>query len=363
MGRRPPGLPTGGKMRIIIALVMAIFMPCSILLSEDVTRHPDPSRSLPERWQWAVAEARPVKKGFWIGFSFDRMMPENEFIGTYYSDTDQRKSLLELLTGQKALSNRSHSDRLVLKELAILFKIDSPSRIRSVRISHLNLFVPLEGRPLFWLGRVEPEQSIPWLEKLYDFIPDEEAKKDLIYAISAQQKPALTIPFLQRALAEKSSEIRAEAAICLALQNDPGTLPTLKSLVEKDVSKEVIENAMAGISEMKLPAATQMLIDWTDTKYRREIRMTALVHLTEVASEKTVNTLRNVAYNDGDTEVQKQALYALSDMEGDQGLTEIIRIAKSHPNPEVRKQAIYLLGDSEDPRARQAIVEIVTSKN
>lgn len=348
-------------MRFLPAFLILLLLPCSILFSEDVRRHSDPSRPLQERWQWALSEARSLKNGFWIGFSFDRMMPENEFIGTFYSDTDQRKSLLELLTGQKAVSNRSHSDRIVLKELGILFKIDSPSRIRSVRISHLNLFVPLEGRPLFWLGRVEPEQSIPWLEKLYDSISDEEAKRDLIYAISTHQKPALTIPFLQRALMEKSVEIRAEAAICLASQNDPATLPTLRSLVEKDPSKEVIENAMAGISEMKLPAAAQMLIDWTDMKYRREIRMTALVHLTEIASEKTVNTLHNVAYNDGDTEVQKQALYALSDMEGDQGLTEVIRIAKSHPNPEVRKQAIYLLGDSEDPRARQAIVEIVTS--
>jgi len=348
-------------MRITVALVIAILLLCSALFSEDVIRHPDPSRPLQDRWQWVVAEGGALKNGYWIGFSFDRMMPENEFIGSFYSDTNQRKSLLELLTGQKVVSNSSHSNRIILKEVAILFKVDSPSRIKSVQISHLSLFVPLQGRSLYWLGRVEPEASIPWLEKLYDSMPDEKVREDLIFAISAHQKPALTIPFLQRALMDKSSEIRAEAAICLASQNDPATLPTLKSLVEKDSSKKVIENAMAGISEMKLPAATQMLINWTDTKYRREIRMAALIHLAEIASEKTMTTLRNVAYSDSDTEVQKQALYALSDMEGEQGLTEVIRIAKNHPNPEVRKQAIYLLGDSEDPRARQAIVEIVTS--
>ncbi len=348
-------------MRIFLAVFTAMLLPCSILISQEVIHHADPARPLPERWQWAIAEARQLKQGFWIGFSCDRMMPENEFIGSFYSDNDQRKTLLELLTGQKPMAPRGRSNRIVLKEIGILFRFDSSSRIKSIQISHLNLFVPLEGRPVFWLGRVEPEQSIPWLERLYDSIQDEEAKRDLIFAISAQQKPALTIPFLQLALTEKSEEIRAEAALCLASQDDPGTLEILKSLVEKEQSKEVIENAMAGISEMKAPAATQLLIDWTDAKYRREIRMTALIHLAEIASEKTMSTLRHVVYSDKDTEVQKQALYALSDMEGSQGLTEVIRIAKSHPNPEVRKQAIYLLGDSEDPRARQAIVEIVSS--
>src|SRR6267378_638206 len=105
----------GARPRALSWVLWALLVAAAPLRlpAQMIVRYPDSTRSLaPEtpglaqRWKGAVDEAkkRGFGKGYWIAYSIQRLMPENSFIGSFYSDTRRNKpSLGELLTGREQL--------------------------------------------------------------------------------------------------------------------------------------------------------------------------------------------------------------------------------------------------------------------
>jgi len=73
--------------------------------SKLVIHHPDKTGALMARWKWALAEAEKQKfdRGFWIGYSIEREMSEEQhmimgevsitafFVGVFRSDVDSNQ--------------------------------------------------------------------------------------------------------------------------------------------------------------------------------------------------------------------------------------------------------------------------------
>jgi hypothetical protein len=369
----------------------------AISIASQVYHHPIPAEELETRWEWAVESAKKkgFNDGFWVAYSIQHLMGENNFFAstgryTYSSsyhtlDLMAGKSLGELIYGEKMVSglpeeeqvrriarkaleeldNPHKEQRKVWKDVAILFLYKTVSdQPESIRYNNLSVPFNPNGFPLFWLDKANDAESISFLSKLYGSTKNEKFQKRLIGAIGLHSKPELVVPFLEKVLESRASDnLRGRAAVELGDQNSERSLELLLKFAHHDRSLHVRKRAASGLEDLEIPAATDGLIALARNADHSDIRRRAISALGDKASRKAVKALKEFAFNDSDTQVQKRAVYALEDLPDGEGVPSLIKIANEHPNPSVRKSAIYSLGDSDDSRALEALVQIIRKKN
>jgi HEAT repeat protein len=355
-----------------------------------VLRHPRPESPLPERVVWAVAEAKrlSLKDGFWIAYSFRRLMGARSFIGRFESWPRRDRPTLEALispspppakpvpdeevvrrAAEEALARSRPGrgpERKIWKDLGVLMKYHSSSDGGPVEVSlgNLSLRFDLEGLPLFWLGPARDDDSVLYLTGLYDRMPSAALRGDVLDAIGLHDSPDLVVPFLDKVLNGPGRDaLRGEAASYLGEQRDERAVVILKRAARTDPSAEVRSQALSGLAESEMESAEDVVIDIALHAGNRRLREEALSALAEIASRKAVTALDEVSRDDPDSEVQESAVDALSELPADEGLPLIISIAKTHSNPVVRKAAIRALGESGDIRALETLIVLVKGRS
>ncbi len=327
-----------------------------------VTKYPNPSATLTERWQWAQQQ---LKNGSWIAYSIQQSMPENELVGSFYGGRERFPTIYELLTGNKRAfrpNMRTSGDvqifgtahmtlegnaNIVSREIVILFGY-SNKRIDDIEVSMIDLQFDFRKRDLMWLGNASHEESISFLQSLYKKEATTKLAEDLIDAIGIHRSPSLVVPILQQVLNSNANEdLRAKAAFWLGDQNDPTALKILVSALKSEKSEDVIEEGFAGLSETTLPEADHQLKEWTKAGYTQKLRESAIFWMGQKESPGTLQYLEKIAMQDSNQEIIEKAIFSMSEMSKTPGVTEtLIRIARTHPSREGRKQAIFWLSQN-----------------
>lgn len=354
-------------------MIVCLLWPAVPGAGQTVVKRISSDGSLAGRWAGAARELSDSGvDAAWIGYSIDRLMEEDTWIGSFRTIPDERDiSLYELVTGKRitmirttdpAVRGRAQKERrLVRKEVALLFELtgagSTPASARVMHLTNVSLPVELNDRPLYWLGNVGVEESIVFLARHLDNAGDREAKR-LVQGIGIHQHPR-AFDLLKGILrGGRSASLRKEAAFWISQIDTPAALEVLIKTALGDQSPGVSEQAVFGIGQIRDEAATTALIDLGRTAPRREIRKKAVFWLADRTSRRAVEAIGDFLDHGTDEDVQKQAIVALGQLPDAGGIPQLIRVARSHPNPRVRKQAIFQLGESEDPRAFEAIVAI-----
>lgn len=362
-------------MRFLLNLVGLILVAALSyeVRAQEIILNPDPGAPLAERWAWAMTESGNVcSRGCWIGYGIQRMMDADSYTGWNVGRSDQHPTLQSLIYGREVEPLASRRDerrrtgasKMVLKEVALLFRFDPGDRsLSDIRFSNISLPVNLDGLPLLWLGRAEQSQSIALLKDAFARASMTELKEDLVGAVGMHDADDLVVPFLAQVLAGRDDEvIRSQAAFWLAETRHRDVLPLLERTAGSDVSKDVREQAVFGISRIETAAADDLLIRLARTLDDRETREHAIFWLGQKASKKAAESLEEIAENDPDIEIQKKAVFAISQLQTDEGIPRLINIAKTHRNSKVRHEAIFWLGESGDPRAVDVLVQIIRGR-
>jgi HEAT repeat protein len=90
------------------------------------------------------------------------------------------------------------------------------------------------------------------------------------------------------------------------------------------------------------------------------LRRQALFWLSQAASRRAGQGIRDAVDQDPDLDVKKQAVFALSQLPADEGVPHLIRVARTHAQREVRKRAMFWLGQSDDARALAFFEEVLS---
>lgn len=223
------------------------------LPSDKVVKHPKPDSPLKERWDWALKESgsKTYKKGFWIGYSIEKLMGKNSFTGTFREDWKKDVSLSELIYGIKIedpddklsdgekirraarealddLEDRDQPREKVLKELAILFQYSDTRRIDDVKISNMCLRVDLEKMPLIWLGKGQEKESVSLLGRLYQKAEQNDDKEEMVTVVGIHPPSDDVFAFLEKVLMSRDhDDIRENAAFWLGQQDNEKALKIL----------------------------------------------------------------------------------------------------------------------------------------
>ncbi len=357
------------QLSTLTLFLLVVALAPGAVQAQRATLHPQPDEALGQKWQWAEDQARQdddARRGYWIGYSIERLMGEYSFIGSWHS-RGNRKTLHEVLYGEKPefdhrqrRGDRRASERKVVKEVALLFEFaggdDEPAEIRVTNVSG---HVDFDGRPLFWLGGAEDGESIDFVQAQYRRARSDEHKEDLITAFAIHDAPDRVVPILTDILnGDDDDDVRESAAFWISQQDDDRVLGILQRTATNDRSHDVREQAVFGISQVDGSDATEALIDLARSG-PRDIQENAIFWLSQKASDRAVEVLGEVVNDDdGDTEVQKQAVFSISQLPPDQGVPLLIEIARTHSKAKIRKQAIFWLGQTDDPRALEALIEM-----
>jgi len=351
----------------LASLVLVLALSPAALRAQRVAHHPQPSETLNQKWQWAEQQARQddYRRGYWIGYSIERLMGEYSFIGSW-SSRGNRMTLHELLYGEKPefdmRDRRDHdrtSERQVVKEVALLFEYTADGEAaRRIRVTNLSGHVDVDGRPVIWLGLSEDDESLDFVQQQYRTARTDDLKEDLVMAVSIHDLPDRVVPILTDILTgNDDDDVRKSAAFWLGQQGDPAALDVLRRTARDDRSHEVRKQAVFGISQIDRDDAVEALIDLARNG-PSDIRKESVFWLGQKASERAIEALGDMVQDDSDSEVQKQAVFAISQLPAAQGVPLLIEIAHTHPRAKIRKDAIFWLGQSEDPRALEALIEL-----
>jgi hypothetical protein len=355
----------------------------------EILRPPAELATLAAKSDWALkASAKyATGRGFWVGYSIERLMGVNSHIGTISDGGSGRDmTVAEVLAGLKVaagpsaarddlrgaaraaldeIERKGKPEKKVLKELGFFFKYETgkPPVLTEVHMSSLDLAFDFEGAPLFWLGKTPDEQSLALIRALDAPARGDKVREGLIAAAGCHGSPRLVVPFLEGILNGKASDdLRKDAAFWIGQQNDREGLRLLVRAAGADKSPEVREGAVFSISQVELPEAADELIALARNAEFRDSREQAVFWLGQIASEKSGKALEEFARKDGDIGIQEQAVFALSQLPDNQGVDALIKLAKTHPDPRVRKKAVFWLGECDDPRVLETLIAIIKGK-
>jgi len=350
------------------SIFLTIFLFCSFILAQDVITYSGNETDLAKRWDWAEKKAQQLNiENYWVVYTFERLMPENNTIGHYYhSGESSGKKLAELLYPNRPIDYimslkghyKSNSTKKVQKEIALLHKIENNS-VTEVDMSTIDLHFRLKGLPVLWLGITNEQQSIHRIIDTYNNVKSEDTKETLISAVGMHKSVDESYNFLKEVInSDENGELREDAVFWIGHIGNPKVIPLLKETALSDHDEDVAEKAVFSLHNMDTDEALDAVIFLTQ-KAKGDVREKAIFWLGQLAGKKAIESLEDIVFSEDETDIQKQAVFALSQLDDDRGIPKLIKIANEHPNPKIRKNAIFWLGESGDDRALDALIKMV----
>jgi len=370
------------KYSFIAIIILTSF---SFSATNEVIKHPSTDDSIKDKWQWALQQSEIYKEGVWIGWSIDRLMPKNSYMGIYISGDDRfdhptleqiiyKRNLEEINNeslsdaAKKALNHmdKKHDEdgyEIVKKEIALLFYFkSSPNNIEpdKFNVSNISLYADLNNKPVIWLGITSQDESAQFLIDKYSDMHDDDVKEDLLTALGIHKDSKIPIDFLTSIVkSDENDDIRENAIFWLGEHNNESSIDFILKTANNDHSSDVREKAVFALYLMDSDKAETALIDLAKNSKNKNLRKKAIFWLGQKAVEKSANVLEEIIEDDNDTEIKEQAVFALSQLDDNEGIPALIEIAKNHLNIEVRKKAIFWLGESGDERALELIISLI----
>ena len=318
-----------------------------------VTHAPQSLNNLESSWDWAfkAASQKAGDSGFYIGY-----MIEQDKNTSVYMGKDAGTSLYEIIYGKK------RTGELTEKEVAILFRFEEDPKNRrdfsDVDLNSLNHPADLDKVPLFWLGRMQTNESITFLKECFQAARTDKNRKHLVAAVGIHGPNKDGFLFLKKVLAgDYATKVREQCAFWIGQQQSAEAAKVLLDTVYNDRSQDVREHAVFGLYLVKRKEADDALVKLAKYGKEKEIRKKAIFWLGQKAAEHTEELLADIAANDTDDEIQEAAVFAISRQPN--GVSKLIDIADTHRSLSVRKHAIFWLSQSKDPRALDKILSIL----
>jgi hypothetical protein len=136
--------------------------------------------------------------------------------------------------------------------------------------------------------------------------------------------------------------------------NPAQSVDFLKTLVttpnQNTATRDHSDSALSAIALHRDGAASAAILDLAKNGAPR-LRQRALVWIARRAESQAIGIISQAIDNDPDVEVKRQAVSALGQLPRNEGIPILIKLARSHTSPAIRKQAMQRLGQSNDPRA------------
>lgn len=327
-----------------------------------VTHAPASIKSLETGFDWALktADKTTAKQGFYIGYLIEREKSKDGHICMGgHKGKKETGTLYDILYDKKAGEKQPD---ILSRQFAVLFRFDFRPEDRfdfqKIKLSSLDKPVDLDDVPIFWLGKMEIDESIGFLETCFKRIDSIKNREKIVTAVGIHGRGPGIFGFLREVLdGDFADKVRESAAFWIGQQQTPEAANVLLHTVANDKSAKVREHAVFGLYLVNCQEADDALVQIATKGKEKGTRKKAIFWLGQKAVKRTAELLEGIIDDDPDSDIRKAAVFALS--QHPEGLDRLIKIATTHRSLKVRKQAIFWLGQSDDPRALETILGIL----
>jgi len=377
----------------IILLVLNIACSSGKSEQEQIYNY-NTDESLEVRVDKAVARAKAenLKEGFYVTYTIQmNYAGRNYFEGRFpfYIDDydfsyigDEMPTLKDLIAGRKdktefeedreALKRAAErtlkdmdtpEDRTLLKrwyfwegeeERSIIVQYNefdkySPERIR---IMFLNQEFVDDGKPVFWIGKSSDNESIGFLNKLYDNCENYYIRRKIISAVALHETVSVAVPFLKEIISkEPYYELQEHAIISFGYFPGNETLEYLKNLFPKRHSHDYSEALLDAVAKNWSDKAVTFLKNVAVSEnYDMRTRREAIDALGTIRSERAFSTLLDLTDLSNEADIQEEAIESISNFGDGESIPVLMLIAKSNPSLKIRETALEELADKKDSR-------------
>ena len=325
--------------------------------STPVVTAPDTSGTLASRWAWAERAARAAQqRTYWVGYTIPPVKTLPPFVHIDGHNTVMGDGMT--FSGD-LLSSDARGLRFPGRVLAVpaadqptmkvLFALDATRgepALTAVHVSTLSLPIETKNLTVFWLGAVDPAQSLDVVDRFYRAVSSPDLKHRLVSAAGVHDASPAVVTWLERRVAsQESDELRGNAAEWIAHHPIQASVTALDRIARGDRSSHVRQEAAEALGDLALPEAAPVLIALARSLPDRDARREAVEALGARPERMATDALASIARQDADLDIQREAVETLGDFEDKRGVDELIELAKSHPRVDVRREAIETLGD------------------
>lgn len=230
-----------------------------------------------------------------------------------------------------------------------------------VQVIDLDHSYEFEEVPVHWLSAINNEESVSFLEGLFE-TGNSEMQKTLVFVISAHDD-LKSYDFLRRvALGDYAREVRRNAVFWLGNYKDEKSLAYLKEIFRKEKDSQVKEHIVFALQLSEQKEAIEELVNIAKTDVDGEVRKKAIFWLGQKASKESIKALKDVVEGGEDVDVKNSAVFAISQLPKDKSVPMLIDIARSNKSPSVRKKAIFWLGQADSEEALKFFEELLLKK-
>jgi len=374
------------KIILISIIIFCAIIFVSTVVGDQVVHHSDYNASLKDKWDWAQKQSaqKQYRKGFWIGYSIEKLMNENSHIGTFNDSRDNGRSIGEVIYGKKFEPQKSslsdaevirraareaieeieykESWKKVMKEIAVLFRYDKISQLKDVKISTLSGEVDLKDLSLIWLGKSESEESVYFLYDQYKSCQEHRLKGEYIAACGIHPTSITVVNTLENIIKnEKDNELRGDAAFWMGQQSHKKALTILTDLAYKDASISVQEKAVFAISQIDLEEAVPTLIEIVHKADNQGVREKAVFWLGQSKDERALDALLEIVRQDPSSSVRGKAVFSISQIDMKKASEALVDLAQHAKHTNVREKAIFWLGQRNDTEVLEILRSIADS--
>ena len=325
--------------------------------STPVVTAPDTSGTLASRWAWAQGAARAAqRRTYWVGYTIPPVKTLPPFVHIDGHNTVMGDGMT--FSGD-LLSSDARGLRFPGRVLAVpaadqptmkvLFALDATRgepALTAVHVSTLSLPIETKNLTVFWLGAVDPAQSLDVVDRFYRAVSSPDLKHRLVSAAGVHDaSPAVVTWLEQRIASQDPDDLRGNAAEWIAHHPIQASVTALDRIARGDRSSHVRQEAAEALGDLALPEAAPVLIALARSLPDRDARREAVEALGARPERTATDALASIARQDADLDIQREAVETLGDFEDKRGVDELIELAKSHPRVDVRREAIETLGD------------------
>jgi len=235
------------------------------------------------------------------------------------------------------------------------------AEIVDVHILDLDNTYDFSDVPLYWLGKIDTDDSVKFLEDIFDN-SGYTVQKELIFLASTHDSQR-SFDFMKRiAAGDHPVKLKKDAIFWLGNYKNSQSLALLKDIYSREDSTVLRKQIVFALYLSDQEEAVKEIIHIAKKDKSTVVRKQAIFWLGQKAGKESIKALKSVVEDDKDMDVKKQAVFAISQLPKNKSVPMLIDIARTNKSPKVRKQAIFWLGQTESKEALKFFEEILTKK-
>lgn len=154
-------------------------------------------------------------------------------------------------------------------------------------------------------------------------------------------------------------ELQGKAIFWLGQSDDPADQAYLVALYPKITDVGTKERILFSVGQSDAAGAAKFLGDIArNTREPMELRKKALFWMGQ-RNETTGADIGALYGTFADREIKEQLIFSLSQMKGKAAVDKLVDIARREPDKELRKKAIFWLSQTDDPRVVEILTELL----